>query len=460
MKQTLTLLFYCLCCTGNLQAQCWQSLAASAFHTNAVKSDGTLWSWGRNTFGQLGDGTTDDKLSPTQIGTDHNWKSVYAGDFFAIALKTDGTLWAWGQNTHGQLGIGNQIDQNSPVQIGTDTDWETASAGGFFSMALKTNGTLWTWGYNFFGQLGIGTNINQKSPVQVGTSHAWKTISAGWAHALALQADATLWAWGYNYSGQVGNGTNQHPNTPQQISQDKHWTQIAAGGFHSLALTNAGALYTWGDNEYGALGVDSTTTATNIPQQMGSNTDWNYIDAGTEYTLALKTNGTLWTWGGNYYGQLGDGTNVQKNSPVQIGTDQDWTTLTSCYDYHTFIVKTDGSLWACGRNHKGQLGNGTTTNQSNFTQIACPTVAVLNPAPAPQFEIVPNPVSEQIKLQWTNEEWSSVQFEISNLLGQTILSKQSLPFEQQIRVETLPNGVYFLHLYHAQGQFSRSFVKI
>jgi alpha-tubulin suppressor-like RCC1 family protein len=358
------------------------------------------------------------------------------------------------------LGIGNQIDQNSPVQIGTDTDWETASAGGFFSIALKTNGTLWTWGYNFYGQLGDGTKINKKSPVQVGTDHAWKTISAGWAHALALQADATLWAWGYNYSGQVGNGTQQHQYTPLQISQDKHWTQIAAGGFHSVALTKTGALYTWGDNEYGALGVDSTTTATNTPQPMGSNTDWNYIDAGSAYTLALKTNGTLWTWGGNYYGQLGDGTNQQKNSPVQIGTDQDWTTLTSCYDYHTLIVKTDGSLWACGRNHKGQLGNGTTINQSNFTQIACPTVAVFNPTPAPPFEIFPNPASEQIWLQWTNEHWSNVQFEISDMLGKTFLSKQSLPFSEQIGVESLPKGVYLLHLFHDEGYVTRVFVKI
>jgi alpha-tubulin suppressor-like RCC1 family protein len=268
-----------------------------------------------------------------------------------------------------------------------------------------------------------------------------------------------LWTWGYNNSGQLGNGTLQNQYTPQQIGLEKDWSQPAAGGFHSMALKNNGTLYTWGDNEYGALG-NGTTVSTTAPLQMGTDTDWDFIDAGSEYSIALKKNGTLFTWGGNYYGQLGDGTNVQKNSPVQIGTDQDWTTLTSCYDYHTLIVKTDGSLWACGRNHKGQLGNGTTTNQSIFTQIACPTAAVLTPTQPSLFEIFPNPVSEQIRLQWTDKRWNNVQFEISDMLGKTILSKQTLPFSEQIEVESLPKGVYFLHLFHAEGQVTRVFVKM
>jgi len=276
---------------------------------------------------------------------------------------------------------------------------------------------------------------------------------------MALQADSSLWTWGFNDSGQLGNGTLLNQYSPQQIGFEKNWSQIAAGGFHSMALKNNGTLHTWGDNEYGALG-DGTTVSTSAPLQMGIDTDWHFIDAGSEYSLALKTNGALFTWGGNYYGQLGDGTNEQKNSPVQIGTDQDWTTLTSCYDYHTLIVKTDGSLWACGRNHKGQLGNGTTVNQSNFTQITCPTVAVLSPTQPLPFEILPNPASEQIRLQWTNNQWSNVQFEISDMLGQTILSKQFLPFSEQIGVESLPNGVYLLHLFFAEGQVTRVFVKI
>jgi hypothetical protein len=182
-------------------------VAAGNYHNVAIKSDGTLWAWGRNRSGQLGDGTNDDKYTPTQIGTGNNWAAVAAGSFHTVAVKTDGTLWAWGYNRRGQLGDGTNDDKNTPTQIGTDNDWAAVAVGQNHTLVLKTDGTLWGWGKNEFGQLGDGTNDKKNTPTQVGTGNDWDSVAAGNSHTLALKTDGTLWAWGSNEYGRLGDGT-------------------------------------------------------------------------------------------------------------------------------------------------------------------------------------------------------------------------------------------------------------
>ena len=346
----------------------WVSIAAGWDHTIALKSDGTLWAWGWNGDGQLGDGTIIDKHTPTQIGSDDKWVSISAGSTHTIALKSDGTLWAWGWNNHGELGDGTIIDKHTPTQIGSDDKWVSIAAGYSYNIALKSDGTLWAWGWNDDGQLGDGTIIDKHTPTQIGSDDKWVSIAAGFTHTIALKSDGTLWAWGYNGYGELGDGTTIDKHTPTQIGSDDKWVSIAAGYSHTIALKSDGTLWAWGYNGYGQLG-DGTTTDSHVPEQVTSvSNKWVSIAARSDHTIALKSDGTLWAWGYNGYGQLGDGTTSDRHIPTQIGSDTNWTSI-SAGERNTIALKSDGTLWAWGYNIAGQLGDGTTTDRHAPLQI-------------------------------------------------------------------------------------------
>ncbi len=345
----------------------WAQVSAGSYHTLALKADGSLWAWGWNFFGQLGTGTTTDRLIPVQIGTATDWAQVSASHSNSLALKTDGSLWAWGDNGYGQLGDGTTTPQFAPIQIGTDTDWAQVITGHSHSLAVKTDGSLWAWGLNSEGQLGDGTMTDQHAPVQIGTDTDWAQLSAGHAHNLALKADGSLWAWGRNNHGQLGDGTTTVQSAPVQIGTDTDWMQVSAGHAHSLALKTDGSLWAWGDNVTGQLG-DGTTTPQLAPVQIGTATDWMQVSAGERHSQAVKADGSLWAWGDNDYGQLGDGTTTQRLAPVQVGTASDWAQVIAG-EWHSLALKVDGSLWSWGRNNQGQLGDGTRTNRIFPLQI-------------------------------------------------------------------------------------------
>ncbi|MFH1227954.1 MAG: hypothetical protein V1701_08635 [Planctomycetota bacterium] len=357
----------------------WQKVATSGSHTVALKTDGTLWTWGGNPNGQLGDGTFDSKNVPTQIsGT--NWSAVAVGGRHTVALKTDGTLWAWGGNHDGELGDGTTKYKNVPTQI-TGTNWSAIAAGYYYTIALKSDGTLWTWGENDFGQLGDGTTAGKNVPTQISGTN-WSAIAAGNAHTVALKTDGTLWAWGNGNDGQLGNGEHRIPalyiieyrTRPIQIA-GTNWSAVAAGTFHTVALKQDGTLWTWGENYDGQLGNGTTGDNKARPTQIAG-TNWSAIAAGDAHTVALKTDGTLWTWGSNNAGQLGDENNpippllFSHNAnarPTQIaGTN--WSAIAAGLS-HTVALKQDGTLWAWGRNDYGQLCDGTTTDRNTPTQV-------------------------------------------------------------------------------------------
>lgn len=343
-----------------VNAQCWQTLSAGMDHTVAVQSDGTLWAWGFNGSGQLGDGTTTEKQIPTQIGTDSDWKAVSASGNHTLAIKTDGSLWTWGDNLWGQLGNGAVGTQkNTPAKIGTATDWKAVYAGSTFSFGIKTDGTLWAWGDNFFGQLGISSY--PFTPTKVGTDTNWKSISAGGNHTLAIRTDGSLWAWGLNSDDQLGDGTAIDKNTPTKIGTALNWASISAGYDFSMALKTDGTLWVWGNNDMSQLG-DGTYAAKNIPTQLGIASDWQSITTGSDNSLAIKTDGTLWAWGW-IIGKFGFGTDNTKNIPTQTGIASDWMTISSG-ESHSFAFKTDGTLWAWGDNTWGKLGNDSWLDQS------------------------------------------------------------------------------------------------
>jgi alpha-tubulin suppressor-like RCC1 family protein len=344
-----------------------QQMGAGFLHTLWVKSDGTLWAWGDNDYGQLGDGTTTDRLLPVQVGSDDDWVAISAGYWHSLGLKSDGSLWGWGGNMYGQLGDGTTGNRLIPVRIGTANDWVFISAGYGHTLALKANGTLWAWGWNSFGVLGDGTGSDRLLPVQIGSDKTWAFVSAGGFHSMAITANGELWTWGRNDFGQLGDGTTTFKNFPIQVGTDNRWAFVSAGGYHSIAIHANGSLWAWGDNTYGQLG-DGTTTGRSSPVRIGLRNDWVWVPAGGYYTMGQRVDGTIWAWGNNGFGQLGDNTFTAKSVPTQIGSERQWVAI-AAHD-HSLGLKSDGTLWAWGANRSGELGNGETISRRTPVQIA------------------------------------------------------------------------------------------
>lgn len=349
---------------------CWQTLSAGGGQTLAIKPDGTLWGWGENASGQLGDGTNASNPIPIQIGSDTNWLKVSTNTDHTLGIKTDGTLWAWGDNLYGQVGDGTNINKTTPVQIGTDTNWKAVEAGILHSIALKTDGTIWSWGANMFHQLGDETSINRNFPAQVGTDNDWASINSNSSHTMAIKTNGTLWSWGGNSDGQLGDGTIVFRSYPVQVGTDSNWLKTSTGGGFTVAIKNNGTLWSWGDNIVGQLG-NGTTTDQLLPVQVGTGTDWDSISTGYFFAIALKTDGTLWGWGLNTYGYLGNGGSTDALFPIPIGNSTDWHSIDSAIN-HTSALKNDGSLSAWGVNNAGGLGDGTTIGKNTVTPISCP----------------------------------------------------------------------------------------
>ncbi|NBL63691.1 T9SS type A sorting domain-containing protein [Flavobacterium sp. NST-5] len=418
---------------------CWQTVSAGYTHSAGIKTDGTLWAWGDNGYGQLGDGTTTARNTPTQIGSASNWESVSASGGFTIAIKTDGTLWAWGNNVFGQLGIGSTTNRTTPTQIGIATNWNSVAAGEGFALAIKDNGTLWSWGLNNDGQLGDGTSTNKIVPNQVGTATNWQKVAAGSGFSLAIRTNGTLWTWGNNLYGQLGNGTTTNLSVPTQIGSENDWANVAAGYYHSVGRKSNGILMTWGNNVYGQLG-DGTYVNKSTPVAVYDQVQ--SIDAGWNYTVGTTTFGNMLLTGQNVYGQLGIGTTENRN----------WVSLTNSNNhlqisagaFHTLSLHTDGSLKVCGLNGQGRLGDGTATDRITLTSIACPTnnLGVDNSITKnSNVKVYPNPVNDILNISF-EQGISSVT--IYNLLGQEVLSKSINASETAINVSNLAVGTYLV----------------
>lgn len=347
----------------------WSKISAGFNHTAAVKTDGTLWTWGLNTSGQLGDNSTTNKLSPVQIGASSDWYYVTTGDYYTLAIKTDGTLWGWGTQPYGELGNNSTTNTSSPIQIGTGSNWSKVEGGNNHVFAIKTDGTLWSWGFNGNGELGQGSTISRSLPVQIGTD-TWSSISAGSNHGFAIKNDNTLWGWGRGTFGELGDNTTTNKSSPVQIGSS--YSVVSAGGYYTLAVKTDGTLWSWGYNNNYQLG-DGTTTTQSSPVQIGTGFATVFAsmdDGGLSYgtSLGIKSNGTLWAWGKNAFGQHGDGTTTNKSSPVQTGSDTNWS-VTSQGLAHAVALKTNGELWSWGLNNTGQVGDNTIINRSSPVQI-------------------------------------------------------------------------------------------
>jgi len=343
-------------------------ISAGWRHTIALRNDGTVWAWGNNFNGQLGDGTTTNSVAPVQVQSLSNVIAIATGREHTVALRQDGTVWAWGLNAHGQLGVGSTVASNTPVQVRELDNVTAIAVGDGHNVALREDGTTWTWGNGSVGQLGNGVrNTFSTTPVQVQNLSDVTTVAAGHFFTLALGDDGTVWAWGRNNFGQLGNGrggwgTADWSGLPVQVQNLNNATAIAAGGGHAVALRENGTVWTWGNNFNGQLG-DGTTADRNTPVQVRNLRDVTAIAGGANHTVSLRDDGTVWTWGWNRQGQLGDGTTTQRNTPVWVRNLSDVTEIAACG--HTVVIRGDGTVWAWGGNSSGQLGDGTVSESLN-----------------------------------------------------------------------------------------------
>jgi len=340
--------------------------------TLGARTSPGLWTWGQNNNGQLGNGTTTGYSSPIQIGTLTNWKQVSMNSSGA-GIKTDGTVWTWGYNFLSQLGIGvYNINYSSPIQVGSLTTWKQVFCGYNNIASLKTDGTLWMFGGdNNYGEMGNGSSVVMySSPIQVGALTNWKQVSWGSQHIVTVKTDGTLWTWGINNQGQLGLGTVTTFGyfSPLQVGTLTNWKQVSSLNNFSAAIKTDGTLWAWGNNQYGQLGNGANGVYYSSPIQVGSLTNWKLVSVGGRHLSAIKTDGTLWTCGYNGCGQLGNGTGIYYSSPIQVGALTNWKQV-ACGYQHVVAVKTDGTLWTWGYNFNGQLGNGTTTTYSSPIQV-------------------------------------------------------------------------------------------
>ena len=297
----------------------------SAYPSLGIKTDGTLWAWGKQDSGGLGLNSLILRSSPTQVGSLTNWATVVNQAGNTYAKKTDGTLWAWGFNDAGGVGDGTRINRSSPVQIGSSTDWAEVGYG----YAVKTNGTMWAWGFNFQGAVGDNTNISRSSPVQIGSLTNWRYPISVASTKLTVKTDGTLWAWGQNFDGIINGNSGVASSSPVQIVGPSNWARGHAGaGGHIGVYKTDGTLWAWGRNTDGQLGLNRPTSYYYSPQQVGALTNWaTDIKAGAGSTVAIKLDGTLWSWGDGSGGRLGTSSLVKKSSPVQVGTVDKWLSL-------------------------------------------------------------------------------------------------------------------------------------
>jgi len=336
-------------------------------HFLFLKNDETVWAWGNNYTGQLGDGTIVNKATPVQVQNLENIKQLKAGLAYSIALKRDGTVWAWGCNNLGQLGDGTIIDKDTPVQVQNLENIKDIKVHYNHSFALKENGTVWAWGCNSHGQLGDGTIIDKYTPVQVQNLENIKDIKVNDNYSFALKEDGTVWAWGVNYYGRLGDGTKINRSIPVQVQNLKNIKDIKVNHYCSFGLKEDGTVWSWGENYYGQLG-DGTTTNRSIPVKVRNLENIKDIKINYYYLLALKEDGSVWAWGDNYYGQLGDGTRTSRSIPVKVRNLENIKDIKINY-YYSLALKEDGTVWAWGKNDVGQLGDGTTIHKSTPVQV-------------------------------------------------------------------------------------------
>ncbi|MBN2542532.1 T9SS type A sorting domain-containing protein [bacterium] len=449
-----------------LYAQNFISISAGAGHSLALMDDNTVWAWGFNSDGQLGNGATADTSLPVQVlgeggvGYLHDIIAISAGYLYSLALKNDGTVYAWGENSYGQLGDSGFAISAVPVQVkdssgtGLLSGIDSISAGAVHCMALASDSTIWVWGSNREGCLGIGSSDLNPHPFPVKVKDSTGTdilrnimcVSAGSGYSTALSFDQKFWSWGANGDGQLGNDTTLSESLPIRVmGLDgvgflENIISISAGPVgvfiiygHSLALDADGHAWAWGRNFNGELG-DGSPNPSYTPLQVlgvggvGILSDIKDVATGMEHSLALDLDGYVYAWGDNYYGTLGDGSNIDRYWPDRVNGEDcvaylgDIIAISTSHN-HNLALKNDGStIYAWGRNNHGQLGDGSTSNRTCPVQVRPIEVGIPESIMPDKFDIscYPNPFNAVCNIQISSDSRERLDIEIYDITGRSV----------------------------------------
>lgn len=434
------LLFCVILLSLTINAQCFNYFSTGDSHSLVIKNDGTLWSWGSNTYGELGlNSNADFHDIPLKIGHETDWAKVFVQGNKSFVIKNNGTLWACGYGFGGSLGTGNTNNKKVLTQIGTDNNWQFITSGAG-TIAQKTDGTLWGWGANIYGMLNLGITSIEYNPVQISNETNWLKVVAGSHYSLAIKNNGTLWACGNNQNGQLGDGTTTNRLNFVQIGTESDWLDIEVGYYNnSFAIKSNGTLWGWGANRIVIPFVSSSnfmfdnTLPDNllVPTQLGITNNCTKVVAGQYKYVILKNDNTIWK-------------NNNASGLSQIGNDMDWDFIDSG-DGHLFFIKQNGTLWGEGSNNYGQLGIGIANQGITLpTQLNCNAFLNIEEInPLIKIKIYPNPTNEILFIE------NSSNIAIDKIILNDIAGKKVFEDKNnfsKINMQNFENGIYILNI--------------
>jgi len=466
MRIAVLVCFFCIC-LPICWSQTWVKVSAGSSCSMGLKSDGTLWFWGRNNYSEYGDDSFNESWVPIQVGTQNNWTDIECGGMHVLALKADSTIWSWGSNYWGQLGHGIITWIGSPHQIGTDHDWVKIESGGLHNAAIKSNGTLWMWGSNEFGQLGIGNNSVVLSPMQVGTAHNWRQISLGGNHSLGFREEGSelvLYAWGYNNEGQLGLGHHSDSYAPTPVllpvGHEVHWKSISAGFGFSTAIAKDSTAWSWGSNSHGQLATGDNVNKNEVTQIIFLS-NWKNLIAGSECCYAQLYDGSTYAWGFNFSGMLSIGTTQTQFLPTPCSFNStNFESLEPAtgasngfqtFGFHALAIAVDQlSICSVGENFCGTLGNGTIISSTTFECDVASLVSI-EENPNLALAVYPNPSSGKFTIEAPLEAGQVIA--LFDLNGQLVYRQMLMNsgFSQTLDIELNP-GIYLFQLLNQEGE--------
>ncbi len=432
-----------------------QVIGAASDHSISLCSDNTVRTWGLNSWGELGNGTTPSTNAnpiPVQVSLISGIKKIATGGGHSLALKNDGTVWAWGLNSSGELGDMTNINRTSPVQVSNLSNVVFIACGYAHSLAIKNDGTVWAWGANTYGQLGNGGTSNSITPVQVTGLTGVVEVAGGNDFSIAVKSDGTVWGWGNDLDGQLATHCFGCGSTsPIPISGLANIVSVACGYHHSLALKNDGTVWAWGLNNSGSLGNGSISRSDSViqPHDVG-NTGFlggiKAIGCGDRFSLAVKNDGSLLAWGDNSFGALGNASAGDSWFPVQVLNINSVTSVEGG-TYQSLATKSDGTVWAWGDNVYGELGDGTTTERTTTVQVSplCTVLAINEEKNNLVLNIAPNPFSSQTTLSFSQEQ-KNVTIKILDVLGKEIKTETFSGKELILEKGEMQAGIYFVQI--------------